>query len=184
LVEQAQQVGAASTSPAASPSVPICYAEDLVADAIFANKDAINEANNAIVDNVNAFLDDIQGQIAGVTGALSDITSSIGNISGSISSALSFENLKGNAFGCELSPNKAVSDFYTFATGGAAAPDKQAPSTEGVGKSVTNKVPPGAPSATEVPYAQPSKATEDLKVGESNAETRAAAAEERDLTLF
>jgi len=182
--EQAQQVGAASTSPLASPSVPICYAEDLVADAIFANKDAINDANNSIVDNVNAFLDDIQGQLAGVSGSLPDITASIGNISGSISAALSFDNLKLNAFGCELSPNKAVSDFYTFARGGAAAPDKQTPSAEGVGKSVDNKKPPGVPSAAEVPYAQPSKATEDLKVGESNAETRAAAAQERDLTLF
>jgi len=157
--EQARQVGAASTSPLASPSVPICYAEDLVADAIFANKDAINDANNSIVNNVNAFLDDIQGQLAGVSGSLPDITASIGNISGSISAALSFDNLKLNAFGCELSPNKAVSDFYTFARGGAAAPDKQTPSAEGVDKSVANKVPPGAPSATEVPYAEPTRGT-------------------------
>jgi len=183
LVEQAQQVGIASTSPAASPSVPICYAEDLVADAIFANKDAINDANNAIVDNINAFLDDIQGELAGVTGALSDITSLIGDISGSISSALSFDNLKLNAFGCELSPNKAVSDFYTFATGGAAAPDNQTPSTENVDQAVSNKttVPETKPK-TE--FAQPTKATENLNIGESNAETRAAAAQERDLTLF
>jgi len=153
--QQARQVGAASTSPLASPSVPICYAEDLVADAIFANKDAINDANNSIVNNVNAFLDDIQGQLAGVSGSLPDITASIGNISGSISAALSFDNLKLNAFGCELSPNKAVSDFYTFARGGAAAPDNQAPSVENVGESVANRVPPGAPSATEVPFATP-----------------------------
>jgi len=178
--EQARQVGTASTSPLASPSVPICYAEDLVADAIFANKDAINDANNSIVDNVNAFLDDIQGQIAGVSGSLSDITASIGNISGSISAALSFDNLKLNAFGCELSPNKAVSDFYTFARGGAAAPDKQTPSAEGVDKSVSNKttIPPTIPK-TE--FAQPTKATGNLNIGESNAETRAAAAEERRL---
>jgi len=192
--QQARQVEAAAAGPAAavtttpqpaaaSPSVPICYAEDLVADAIFANKVAINDANNSIVDNVNAFLDDIQGQLAGVSGSLPDITASIGNISGSISAALSFDNLKLNAFGCELSPNKAVSDFYTFSRGGAAAPDKQTPSAEGVGKSVDNKKPPGAPSATEVPYAQPSKATEDLNVGESNAETKAAAAEERRLAV-
>jgi len=153
--EQARQVGSTSTSPAASPEVPMCYAEDLVADAIFANKDAINDANNAIIDNVNAFLDDIQGQLAGVSGSLPDITASIGNISGSISAALSFDNLKLNAFGCELSPNKAVSDFYTFARGGAAAPDNQAPSVENVGESVANRVPPGAPSATEVPFATP-----------------------------
>jgi len=183
LVEQAQQVGTASTSPAASPSVPICYAEDLVADAIFANKDAINDANNTIIDNINAFLDDIQGELAGVTGALSDITSLIGDISGSISSALSFDNLKLNAFGCELSPNKAVSDFYTFATGGAAAPDNQTPSTENIDQAVSNKttVPETKP---ETEFAQPTKATEDLNIGESNAETRAAAAQERDLTLF
>jgi len=180
--QQARQVGAASTSPLASPSVPICYAEDLVADAIFANKDAINDANNSIVNNVNAFLDDIQGQLAGVSGSLPDITASIGNISGSISAALSFDNLKLNAFGCELSPNKAVSDFYTFATGGAAAPDKQTPSAENIDKSVSNKttVPETKPK-TE--FAQPTRATENLNIGESNAETRAAAAEERRLAV-
>jgi len=170
--EQAQRDGSASTSPLASPSVPICYAEDLVADAIFANKDAINDANNTIVNNINAFLDDIQGQLAGVSGALSDITSLIGNISGSISAALSFDNLKLNAFGCELSPNRALSDYYTFARGGASAPDKQAPSVESVGKSVADKVPPGAPSATEVPYATPPASTSDvnndfLNIGDS-----------------
>jgi len=147
--------------PAASPNVPICYAEDLVADAIYANKDTIDDANNAVLDNVNAFLEDIQGQLAGVTGSLSDITSLIGNISGSIGSALSFESLKLDIFGCELKPNVAVADYYTFATGGAAKPDSQQPNPQNIEKSVSNKTEkPAAP--TQTGFVTPQRSTPDL----------------------
>ena len=144
-------------------TVPVCYAEELVGQVIALNKDQINDANNTIVDNLNAFLEDVQGQIAGVSGALSDITSLIGNINGSITSALSFTNIKLNIFGCELTPNIAVSDFYTLARGGAGQPDSQLPS----GKSIENTAAQPAPTVTatpEVPYAEP-KTTTQIRQG-------------------
>ena len=165
-----------------APKVPICVAEDFVGQALSASKDQIDQANNTILDNLNAFLDDIQGQLAGVSGALSDITSLIGGISGSITAALSFENLKLNVFGCEIAPNCAVSDYYTFSRGGSSAPTKDQPSSKGIADAATK--PTTATAAPETPFAEPTKNTRDLKVGESNAETRAAASSESALTLF
>ena len=42
----------------------------------------------------------------------------IPDISGGMAGALNFTNIKLNIFGCELSPNVATSDFYTFCSGG------------------------------------------------------------------
>ena len=164
-------------------TVPICYAEEIVGQVIALNKNEINDANNTIVDNVNVFLEDVQGQIAGVSGALSDITSLIGNIGGSISSALNFANLKLNIFGCELAPNVAVSDFYTLARGGSGQPDSQLPSDKSV-ENAAAKPAPDIKATPETPYLEPTSNTSNLKVGQSNAETRQAAADERALTLF
>jgi len=151
------------------PTVPICSAEKIVADAISSNKKDIDDANNKILDNVNTFLGDIQNQVAGVGGApLADITSLIGGITGGLTSALSFSNIKLNLFGCELKPNAAVSDYYTFARGGAAQPDSQLPSNESVAQSA-NK-PTTAQSLPEKPYAEPTKAQSavDLDPGARN----------------
>ena len=163
------------------PKVPICAAEDLVGQAISANKSQIDDANNTIIQNVNAFLDDVQGELSGISGALSDITSLIGSISGALTAAFSFENLKLNIFGCELKPNCAVSDYYTFSRGGAAAPTKDLPSSKGV-SDVASK-PTTATQPVETPYAEPTKATQDLKIGQSNAQTRAAASQENALRV-
>lgn len=144
-----------------TPNVPICYAEDLAADAIFAYKQEITDTNNTILDNVNAFLNDIQGELSGVSGALSDITALLGNISGSIGSALSFESLKLDIFGCELKPNIAVADYYTFARGGAGQPDSQLPNVNSIEKSLSNKTEtPTIP--TQTTFAEPTRATPDL----------------------
>ena len=45
------------------PRVPICYAEDVVGQAISASREAIDEANNSIVNNMNAFLGDVIGEL-------------------------------------------------------------------------------------------------------------------------
>jgi hypothetical protein len=140
-----------------TPKVPICYAEEIVGQAIAFNKQQISEANNTILDNINVFLSDVQNQLAGVSGALSDITSLAGTISGSMSSALSFTNLSLNIFGCEIKPNLAVSDFYTFAGGGAGQPDSSTPSVKSV-QNVADRPPTGNPTP-ETPYMQPTKAT-------------------------
>jgi len=164
------------------PKVPVCAAEDLVGQSIAASKDQIDQANNAILDNLNAFLDDVQGQLAGVSGALSDITSLIGNISGALTAAFAFENLKLNIFGCELAPNCAVSDYYTFSRGGSSAPTKDQPSTKGVSDVAAKPTNATAPSETQ--YVGPTKDTRDLPVGGSNSETRTAASQESALSLF
>ena len=145
-----------------NPSVPMCYAEEIVGQAISFNKDQITEANNTLINNVNTFLDDIQGQISGVSGPLSDITSLIGNINGSMTSALSFENLKLNLFGCELKPNVAVSDYYTFGRGGASQPEPQTPNLKSV-EDVAAKATSVTPTA-EVPYVEPTKATPNVNL--------------------
>ena len=46
-----------------TPSVPMCYAEDVAAKIIYANKKAIDDANNKIMDNMNAFIGDMQDMI-------------------------------------------------------------------------------------------------------------------------
>ena len=73
---------------------------------------AIDEANNSLLDNVNAFLQDIRDQMAGISGSMSNMTNLIGKINGSMTSALSFQNVKLNVFGCELAPTPAVSDSF------------------------------------------------------------------------
>ena len=112
----------------------------------------------------------MQNELAGVSGALSDITASsgalgditalIGNISGSISSALSFESLKLNIFGCELKPNIAVADFYTFASGGASQPESQLPNPKNVEDSVNNNTEKAA-ATEQSSFVEPTKATPD-----------------------
>jgi len=139
------------------PNVPVCVAEDIIGQALSANKNEINQANNAIIQNVNAFLDDVQGQLSGVSGSLPDITSLIGGISGSITAALNFENLKLSVFGCEINPNAALSNVYTFGKGGSASATKDKASTEGVSKAA-EKPPIGTP-ATTTPFVPPVSST-------------------------
>ena len=171
--------------PSSYPYVPMCYAEDLTADIIFANKENIDSANNSILDNINSFITDVQDSLTDVSGVLDNASSmldSIGDIAGSLSAALSFESLKLNVFGCEIKPNLAVSDFYNFSTGGASAPDSQTPSFQNVEQAVDNKT--ETPTAAgSIPFAEPTRATKDIdnRVGTSTVETRAAAAAERNL---
>ena len=138
-----------------SPTVPPCVAEDIIGQVLAANKDAIDTANNSLLDNINAFLQDIRDQLAGVSGAMSNITSLIGKINGSMTSALSFENVKLNAFGCELAPTPAVSDYYTFCTGGSSVKDTMLPSL----KKVENNA--NLPSikrvGSKIPFVEPTR---------------------------
>ena len=145
-----------------TPQIPPCVAEDIIGQVLAANKDAIDENNNALLDNINSFLQDIRDQMAGISGSMSNITNLIGKISGSMSSALSFENVKLNAFGCELSPTPAVSDYYTFCTGGSGVKDTALPSIKKIEDAV-NK--PTTATATEpIPFVEPTRqGTQNLK---------------------
>ena len=102
------------------------------------SKQEIDDANNNVLDNMNAYLEDISDMLAGVTGALSDVKNLIPDISGGMAGALSFTNIKLNVFGCELSPNVATSDFYTFCSGGDGTAPGQLPSEPAVAKNLDN----------------------------------------------
>ena len=45
---------------------PICYAEDLVGQALAMNRTAIEQANTTVIDNLNVYLADVQSQMRGV----------------------------------------------------------------------------------------------------------------------
>ena len=45
------------------PTVPICYAENIMAQAIAGSKDAIDEANNNIIKSMNAFIEDMSAEL-------------------------------------------------------------------------------------------------------------------------
>ena len=144
------------------PQVGTCYAEDVIGKVFYANKQVIDDANNNLLNNVNSFLEDIQNELAGVSGSLSDITSLLGGISGSITSALSFSNISLNVFGCELTPNLAVSDKYCLANGGSAQTDSELPSEKSIENSTNRENEPPLEPAQEIPYASPTTAQPDI----------------------
>ena len=140
-----------------NPQVPICYSEDIVSTVLAGSKQQIDDANNNVLDNMNAYLEDTSSMLAGVSGALSDVNNLIPDISGGMASALSFTNIKLNIFGCELQPNVATSDFYTFCSGGDGAPPGQLPSEPAVAKNLDNAT--AAPSQEPVPFVEPTRDT-------------------------
>ena len=99
--------------------------------------------------------------MAGISGSMSNMTNLIGKINGSMTSALSFQNVKLNVFGCELAPTPAVSDYYTFCTGGSGVKDTKLPSLKKVEDAANN--PPKAKEASKIPFVEPTKlGTQDL----------------------
>jgi hypothetical protein len=69
---------------------------------------------------------------------------------------MNFTNIKLSVFGCDLSPNIAVSDFYTLDGGGGGQSQTQLPSAESINKASAN----GEKSAEGVavlPFAKPAK---------------------------
>lgn len=176
------------------PIVPMCYAEGIASVCLSGSQPEIDAANENLVANIDAYLEDTTAALAGISGAFSDISLAMPDIGSSITSALSFTNISLNVFGCELNPNAAVSDYYTFCSGGDAQSSSDQPSSESVSESIN---PDNAVEPTEaVPFAEPHKGTpdvdnttsgvekptQDLEVGESNSETRQLVQEEKDLT--
>ena len=148
-----------------NPKVPVCYAEGVVGQALAGNASSILDFSDGLLDNVNTFLDDIDSMVAGVSGGLGDISNLMGGLTGNITSAMNFSNIKLNVFGCELSPNIAVSDFYTLATGGGGTPEQQLPSEKSVADSANTAAP--ADSPTETPFIQPTSETPDVDLSKS-----------------
>jgi len=69
---------------------------------------------------------------------------------------MNFTNIKLSIFGCDLSPNLAVSDFYTLDGGGGGQSQTQLPSAESITKGVGGGG--DSPTGTETkPFAKPTK---------------------------
>jgi hypothetical protein len=143
-----------------SPKTPICSVEELSGELVSLNMDEMNNSINSILDNVNKFLNDIQSDLGLVTSTIGKGKDLIGEISGSITSALSFENIKLNIFGCDLKPNCAASDYYSLQNGSGAAEDAQQPRVAEVDRSAQQ--PATQPQITEKPFAQPSQNQGDV----------------------
>jgi hypothetical protein len=141
-----------------APFVPICSVESLTGSCIAANMGDVNNTVNDILGNINEFLTDIQNGISLVTGLPSSI--SIPSIAGSIASALSFENITFDIFGCDLKANCPASDYYTLQNGSGAAEEAQQPRTGEVNKAAQNPAP--VRPATQVPFATPRKDAADF----------------------
>ena len=165
--------------PGTAPFVPICSVEKLVGDVIATNLTDIEQTVEDALSSVGTFMNDIQSGLAGLTGLIGGIK--IPDINASIASALSFENITLDIFGCDLKPNCAASDFYTLQEGGGAAEEAQLPSASGVAEEAAKGG--ELPKPTTKPYRTPEKTTPNLKVGETNNETQAAAAAERQLAV-
>ena len=163
---------ATETSPGTAPFVPICSVEKLVGDVIATNLTDIEQTVEDALGSVGTFLDDIQAGLGELTGLISGIK--IPDINASIASALSFENITLDIFGCDLKPNCAASDFYTLQEGGGAAEEAQLPSASGVAEESAKGSELRKPPT--IPFATPSKDILDLAV-----EGAKAAADEREL---
>ncbi len=119
--------------------------------------------------------------VAGVSGGLGDISNLMGGLTGNITSAMNFSNIKLNVFGCELSPNIAVSDFYTLATGGGGTPEQQLPSEKSVADSANTAAP--ADSPTETPFIQPTSETPDVDLSKSEVQVTTTDPETGEITM-
>jgi hypothetical protein len=131
--------GRTPTSSGTVPFAPICYVEELTGNVIAANMADIDTTVGDITKSVETFLNDIQSGLSSLTGGTGGIK--IPNINGSIASALSFENITLDLFGCDLKPNCAASDFYTLQEGGGAAEEAQLPRLAEVNEASQNSGP-------------------------------------------
>ena len=149
------------------PKVPMCYAESIASTVISKNKNQITESNTNVINSLNGYIDGIQGDIdsvsatisqgqelisgglgdslgdfgataATVTGGMDGMLNMMPDISGSLGAALEFSNIIANVFPGELTPKKAINDFYQLATGGSGAAAAELPSMASLGNSVSS----------------------------------------------
>jgi hypothetical protein len=171
--------GKTPTSSGTAPYVPICSVEELTGNVIAANIGDIDKTVEDVTKSVETFLNDIQSGLSPLTGLTGGVK--VPDIIGSIASALSFENITLDLFGCDSKPNCAASDFYTLQEGAGAAEEAQLPRPAEVTEAAKDPGP--VTPATTPPFAPPAKNTPDLKIGETNPQIQAAAAEERRLAV-
>ena len=158
--------GSIDQSKKSMPRVPICASEDAIAAVMHANQKQIEGTNNTILDGMDTFLQDMKNEMGdtGGLGSIGDMFAKLGNIRGNMTSALDFNNIKQNSFPFELPPNEAVSDYYTFCSGGQSQSQTQLPSNSAIMDAVQSlkeerKIP--APEEI-IPFAEPSKSSDDV----------------------
>jgi len=153
------------------PEVPICSAEDLMASVIVTNMGEIQENNDTMLQGVNEFLNDISDKVSGVLGIADQVSKGLGilgaltqlpNINTSMAAAMLFNNLSVDVFGCELKPNEAVSDEYTFCSGGTSQPDPDITDAQSQGAAVDNASPVTNETKGDTPYGVPDRNTADV----------------------
>ena len=118
------------------------------------------------VGGIAGQIGDIAGGISGLVGGISGIAGGLSaikipNINGSITSALSFDNLPSDIFGCDEKPNCPVSDGYTLQEGGFAAQPVQLPLPGNIAKALENPLTKVTEAVIE-PFAPISKVLGDL----------------------
>jgi uncharacterized protein YoxC len=145
-----------------TPTTPICSVEALTGNIIALNLPVINTEVNGILDNVNKFLYDIQSEIGEVYDVIGSVKNLIGGISGSITSALKFENLALNIFGCDLKANCPASDYFSIQNGSGALESSQQPRVTEVDDKAQNPTDTISP-VKDKPFAQPGQNEPDLK---------------------
>ena len=164
LEKRAREADFDPDAPITVPKVPVCSSEDLVGLALKHHKKQINNANDGLISNIDLFLNDMQNEISECGELFTDlnIPGSLGSVTGRIAAALSFQNLSLNVFGCELRPNIAVSDYYTFGRGGASGESKQLPSIKGVSDVAENDTASEADPEQDIPFSRPNRSTQDI----------------------
>jgi uncharacterized protein YoxC len=137
-----------------TPYVPICTVEDLAGNLLYSNLNNITETIDEVLDTINVFLSTFQG----INSTLSNLQ--LGNFDISIASALLFENLTLDIFGCDLKPNCAGSEYYTLQTGSGAVEEVQQPRFAEINKTTQNPTPITDPKID--PYIPPKPGTPNV----------------------
>ena len=150
-------------SQKAMPRVPICAAEDAVATVIRANQGKIEDTNNNILDGIDTFLGDMMSELSGAGGKdINNLFSKLGNIRGNMKTALDFDNIKQNVYSFQEPPNEAVSDYYTFCSGGAGQKQSSLPSTASIADAASEVKKAIANPEDIVAFAEPPKNAVDV----------------------
>jgi hypothetical protein len=119
-------------------TVPSCAVEDFVGSIMASNMPDIDQSVNDILNIVNGYLGDVQAELAAIGGSISNINSFVKGFEGNILSALSFDNLKLNVFGCDLKPKCPNIDHYTLHSGGLVNIEKA--SLSGISNSINKTI--------------------------------------------
>ena len=181
-----------------SPLPQICSVEQLTGTLIAINEPEIKKTVESAIKSVETFVANIEAaqpkgftidptsdlQIPAIK--IPNLSIKLPNINLNLISALSFENITLDIFGCDLKPNCAASDFYSLQEGAGAAENPEQPRPAQVNQaSVKAAAAASASPATNpkepVPYTPPKKDIGDYKPGVTEAEARLSAAQEREL---